>query len=88
MFRTKKNTPKITQAVRKEKKKTSCFMLVMAVRSSTTSSPAPKRAKRGVRHHLQLTLHSQATKEGFLSRRDQAKKQCYPGAVQWITTAC
>ena len=54
-------------------------MLVMAARSSMASSSAPKRAKSGVRHHLQLTFPSQATKEGFLSRLDWAKQRLFPG---------
>ena len=57
LLKNKKSSP--------EKKYTSCFMLVIAAGSSMASSSAPKRAKSGVQHHLQLTFPSQATKEGF-----------------------
>ena len=54
-------------------------MLVMAAHYSMASYPAPNRAKSSVRHHLQLTFPSQATKEGFLSRLDWAKQRLFPG---------
>ena len=79
MLRTKKYTILFKNKMSSlEKKYTSCFMLVMAERSSTASSSAPKWAKSGVRHHLQLTFPSQATKEGFLSRLDRAKQRLFP----------
>ena len=70
--------PKITRAVQK-KIYTSCFMLVMAARFSMASCLAPKLAKSSVRHHFQLTFHSQATKEGFLSRLDRVKLRLFSG---------
>ena len=42
------------------------------------SCPTPKRAKCGVRHHLQLSFPSQATKEAFLARLDRAKQRMFP----------
>ena len=78
MFRTKKYTILFkNETSSPEKKYTSCFMLVMAARSSTASNSAPKRAKSGVRHRLQLTFPSQVTKEGFLSRLDRAKQRLF-----------
>ena len=60
MFRTKKYTILLKNKTSSpEKKYTSCFMLVMAAHSSMAFSSAPKRAKSGVRHHLQLTFPSQ-----------------------------
>ena len=42
------------------------------------SCPTPKRAKCSVRHHLQLSFPSQATKEAFLARLDRAKQRMFP----------
>ena len=80
MFRTKKiNLLSKNNTSSPKKKYTSCFMLVLAARSSTASCPAPKRAKGGVRHHFQLTFYSQATKEGFLSKLNRDKLRLFPG---------
>ena len=38
----------------------------------------PKRAKCSVRHHLQLSFPSQATKEALLARLDRAKQRMFP----------
>ena len=48
--------------------------------SRASCSPAPKRAKCGVRHHLQVTFSSNSMKEGFLARLDRAKLLLFPGA--------
>ena len=40
--------------------------------------PDSKRAKSGVRHHLQLSFGSQAMKEAFLARLDRAKQRLFP----------
>ena len=42
------------------------------------SCPTPKRAKCSMRHHLQLSFPSQATKEAFLARLDRAKQRMFP----------
>ena len=42
------------------------------------SCPTPKRAKCSVRHHLQLSFPSQATKEALLARLDRAKQRMFP----------
>ena len=42
------------------------------------SCPTPKRAKCSVRHHVQLSFPSQATKESFLARLDRAKQRMFP----------
>ena len=47
----------------------------------TASCPARKLAQSGAPHHLQLTVASQATKDGSLSRLDRDKQRLFPGAV-------
>ena len=52
------------------KKKEGQLFKMASLVSSMASCPTPKRAKSGVRHHLQLSLGSQAMKEAFLARLD------------------
>ena len=46
--------------------------------SPAASYLTPKRAKLGVRHHLQLFFPSQAIKDAFLARLDCAKQRLFP----------
>ena len=59
------------------KKKDKLFKMASQF-SSTSSCPTPKRAKLGVRHHLQLSFHSQAMEEAFLAMLDRAKQCLFP----------
>ena len=47
--------------------------------SSPEISPAPKRAKRSVRHQLQLSFPSEELRDGFLARMESAKQCLFPG---------
>ena len=60
------------------KKKEGQLFKMASLVSSTASCPTPKRAKSGVRHHLQLSFGSQTMKEAFLARLDRAKQRLFP----------
>ena len=46
--------------------------------SSPAVSTTPKRAKRSVRHQLQLSFPSEELRDSFLTRLEQAKKLWFP----------